>query len=436
VSETVLAENPTPAPAPKTNGFHWSSAIQLGLSILASLLLWSYAMFTLLAEVIRITDQSNVGNDFGQISNDASSFVRPLGILFAGILLIPSAFFSLARLLGWQIEAPAWLKKAGQIFQATSILIAAVAVAIGFFISQHELLATILLPLLHILAASLPIIWLVWLAYRKQPKPSPQRLWGVFGSGLVLGPVLILIAEVIALLVVVVLSVFYVALQPGLAEEINQLGLLLENSQNPDRIISLLMPHLLSPGAILGMIGFIAVIVPLIEELFKPIGVWLLAGREMTPQAGFVAGLISGAGYALFENLTLATTGGEQWALVISIRAITSLIHIFTTGLTGWALAAAWQKRNYFKLGLAYLAAVIIHGLWNGLLVLAGFTIIPIVFDYQSTLPPYVLGISGITLAVLALGLFVIIAFSGRIVRPILSDLPAVSPETAKQASS
>ncbi|MBN2501916.1 MAG: PrsW family intramembrane metalloprotease [Anaerolineales bacterium] len=436
MSETVLAENPTPAPASKTTRFHWPSAIQLGLSILAALLLWSYALFTLLAEVIRITGQTNAGSDFGQIANDASSFVRPVGIIFAGILLIPSAFFSLARLLDWQIAGPAWLKKAGQTFQATSILLAAVAVAIGFFVSQHELLATIFLPLLHILAASLPIVWLVWLAYRKQPKPSPQRFWGIFGSGLVLGPGLILIAELTALLLIVVLSVLYITLQPGLAEEINQLGLLLENTQNPDRILSLLLPHMLSPGAILGMLGFIAVIVPLIEELIKPIGVWLLAGRKLTPQAGFVAGLISGAGYALFENLTLATTGGDQWALVISIRAITSLIHIFTTGLTGWALATAWQKRIYFKLGLAYLAAVIIHGLWNGLLVLAGFTILPIVFDYESVLPPYMLGISGITLAVLALGLFAMIAFSGRIVRPALSDLPTVSPETAKQASS
>ena len=35
-------------------------------------------------------------------------------------------------------------------------------------------------------------------------------------------------------------------------------------------------------------------------------------------------------------------------------------------------MASAWQKKSYFRLGLAYLAAVLVHGLWNGLLILAG----------------------------------------------------------------
>jgi hypothetical protein len=44
--------------------------------------------------------------------------------------------------------------------------------------------------------------------------------------------------------------------------------------------------------------------------------------------------------------------------------------------LTGWALALAWNKhrregvQGYLRLGIAYLGAVGLHGLWNGLTLL------------------------------------------------------------------
>jgi hypothetical protein len=38
----------------------------------------------------------------------------------------------------------------------------------------------------------------------------------------------------------------------------------------------------------------------------------------------------------------------------------------------GWALAQAWQNGAYFRLGLTYLIASGLHGLWNTLGVLYG----------------------------------------------------------------
>jgi hypothetical protein len=55
----------------------------------------------------------------------------------------------------------------------------------------------------------------------------------------------------------------------------------------------------------------------------------------------------------------------------------TGVIHILTSGLTGWALALAWRERQYLRLGLVYLGVALIHGLWNGLtllLVFSGFS--------------------------------------------------------------
>jgi hypothetical protein len=106
--------------------------------------------------------------------------------------------------------------------------------------------------------------------------------------------------------------------------------------------------------------------VPLIEEVFKPVGVWLLIGRRWRPAAGFAAGALSGAGYALFESLALSSRGIE-WATLATARMGTGVIHIFTAALTGWGLVMAWERRRFVTLGLAYLAAVLIHGLWNGL---------------------------------------------------------------------
>jgi RsiW-degrading membrane proteinase PrsW (M82 family) len=116
--------------------------------------------------------------------------------------------------------------------------------------------------------------------------------------------------------------------------------------------------------------AFGAVIVPLIEEALKPLGVWFLAGSRLTPAEGFAAGALCGAGYALLESLLLSSNGGTEWVSLAFARIGTGVIHILTSALTGWALASAWAERRYLRLGAAYLGAVLIHGLWNGLTVL------------------------------------------------------------------
>ena len=108
----------------------------------------------------------------------------------------------------------------------------------------------------------------------------------------------------------------------------------------------------------------------------------MLAGNNPTPGLGFVAGVLSGGGFALFENLTLSATSGVEWALVVSSRIGTSIIHIITTGLTGWALASAWSQKKYPRLIASYFIAVAIHALWNGLVILS---IVPVLLpDLQN----------------------------------------------------
>ena len=170
----------------------------------------------------------------------------------------------------------------------------------------------------------------------------------------------------LALVVFGFFAVLVIASQPDLVAELQDLAAQLTALESdPEAVLDALAPFLARPGVIFAILLFGAGVVPLIEEALKPVGVWLLAGKDLSPASGFAAGVLSGAGYALFESLSL-TSASEAWAPVVVARVGTALIHIFTTGITGWALALAWRKKQYLLLGGVYLFAVLIHGLWNG----------------------------------------------------------------------
>ena len=114
---------------------------------------------------------------------------------------------------------------------------------------------------------------------------------------------------------------------------------------------------------------FLVLVVPVIEELFKTLVVWPLLGMNISPREGYQAGLMSGAAFALFEGalyaIQTASVAGNDWIFFLLGRLGGTLIHIFNGGLIGWALATAWFKKEHLKAVLAYLIAMIIHGLWN-----------------------------------------------------------------------
>ena len=84
-----------------------------------------------------------------------------------------------------------------------------------------------------------------------------------------------------------------------------------------------------------------------------------------------MGGVISGAGFAVIESLfNTARLLDSSWIIVSSLRFGTTLMHVLASGLVGWGLASAWSQRKYLRLAGAYLAAVVLHGVWNGLAVL------------------------------------------------------------------
>jgi hypothetical protein len=376
---------------------------QFILSIVSVMFLWSGA-FGLFGWglVLLVAGSHDLGDPLPVLIMSAS-------LIFSGVLMLPSAYYSLWRLMGKPVVNSHNLLRKLQ--PAWWILALPPVLILGQLFSQLQRVAWLGLPTLHLLAIGIPTIWLLYLALRGLPKGSNQRMWGVFGSGLVLGPFLIFLFETLALLAVILASVIYLSSEPELLAKLLKLASQLQQSQPPEALIKDLWDIMSRPAVLFSTIVFGALIVPMIEELVKPVGVWLLFGRKITPAAGFAAGALSGAGYALLESLALAS-GGQEWSVVVLARNGTSAVHILTTALMGWALVQVWQKKHYLQCLLAYFCAVAIHGLWNGLTLLLSFNLMAEI----TNLPLDVPGVRLIgSIAPLALMLLAAVCFFGLI---------------------
>jgi hypothetical protein len=342
---------------PKT---HTPSVLQFIFSILAIIMLLAGALLLALTGFLQRSDAA--GNPVGIMQWSAS-------LAFAALLALPSTVYAFRRLTSGTQSEPLFRNRRLSWVRLSTLLLLTLPfiLLLGNTVSTDEDLAFILLPPLHVFAIALPVFWLVSLALRGLSIGSPQRAWGVFNVGLVLGPGLVLFLEISAAFLILVLSFFYVISQPELLEELTYLSQSLSIvSDNPEAMMRILEPYLTRPSVLLVGLIFVAVIVPLIEELLKPIGVWFLSGNTLTPAEGFAAGILSGAGFALFENLALSS-GGSDWVLAVTTRAGTAVVHIFTAAIMGWALVLAWTRRQYLTLMGTFIFAVIIHSLWNAL---------------------------------------------------------------------
>jgi hypothetical protein len=341
---------------------HWTSVWQLGFSLMGILSLGGFS-FTLVGIVVSSAIDGSAG-----LADALPLLLMAAGIAFSGLLLLPSAGYAFLRLLGKPSPFQFTLPRPGFLILGVPLL-----VVLGFLTAQNTTLIWVALPPIHVITIGISVLWLITLGTRGLAQGSKQRQWGIFGAGLVIAPMLSLLAELMIILVVGVLGISYLARDPVFAEELAKLSeRYLTNPNLPmDTALEVIEPYLMQPITIYAGLVLVAILVPLVEEFFKPVGVWLLAGRNPSPAQGFAAGVLSGAGFALFENFTLSASSGEEWSIVVIARMGTSIIHIVTTGLTGWALASAWQKNRYLQLGITFLTSVAIHALWNGLVVLS-----------------------------------------------------------------
>ena len=125
------------------------------------------------------------------------------------------------------------------------------------------------------------------------------------------------------------------------------------------------------------------IMVPLAEEVGKAIILLLMVALPWyrSTADGFFFGLTAGAGFSVFENILSFTVaheigGIDAWITAIVLRSLPStIIHATTTGIIGAYLGNMRAKgqllRAFIGLPVVVFLSTMIHGLWNGLMVLA-----------------------------------------------------------------
>ncbi len=352
----------TPLPFRQTR---WQSIAQLGLSLLALSFLWMQTIGTLTLALISPSVQDVVENvpTHALLAIAFASFVL-------GLMTLVSVVYAFRRLSGKEGTLP-WSAFSTRIQQNAlwlAPLIFILSFLGGWWALERPLGNVLLFPPLHFLAASMPVWWWFSLGTRRlDVQASPQRRWGLITTGISLGPLFSTLGEVLIIFAGFAVLAVYVGQNEQAANALLAIGRRLAFSAGNPHTLRRVAQNLLSTYPWITLVGlsFIAIFVPLIEEIGKSLGLWAFLGRDITPQEGFWAGMISGGMFALFESSYNVGATQEQWSTIILGRVGTSLMHLTASGLLGAALVNAWRRRRYLHLGATYLLAVGLHSLWN-----------------------------------------------------------------------
>ena len=345
---------------------------------------------------------------------------------FEAVLLFAAAIFALQKYR----QKPAADREVSLSLSARMIILlvgtTALAILAGYLIAGTDILNWLFLPLLTIPAIVLPLGALLAMAARKLPLGTRWQSWTVLGLAMTLGPFLLFALEIILAIFLFIGAVVYVMSQPGLVFELQRLSeqIMILGPQS-EEALELLAPLLTRPGVMAVALLYIAILVPAIEEILKPIGVWLFASKLGSQAQGFTLGALSGVGYALIETIGVSGQQTGEWASLLASRIGTGLLHITTSALMGAAIVLAVRNRRYIRLLGTYLLSVFLHGSWNALAMLFTFSTLAQELDQPgllSTLQP-----SAITaMVILAAGLFLILILTNRRLR---KTIPPALPE-------
>ena len=381
--------------SPQIKSFDWLSAGQFAFSLLAVLSLIFISLVSFFAIFF-----GGVSSDLGLLDTQViSSLLFTAGLGFAGILLIPSTIYSGRRLFGNKPSILAhWDKMAWLAFFFP------IPILFGLLIQNGPSWGLYLLPFVHVVANGASIFWILNLGRMKFPPNSAQRNWGAFGAGLTLTPAITFIIEILLLIIIGLFWLVLIQTRPELEQEIRYLLNVVSESSVESEIPARWVAEFVNRPEVTGTIFlYFSLLIPLVEELLKPLAVYFLLGRKLQPWEGFMIGATAGTGYALFENLTIGA-GADTWSFVMISRLGTAAIHILTTGLVGWGLASAWTEKKYGRLAGSFIAAVALHGVWNGLNIFTALADFP---SIQDQISPFLLNFARyapVGLILLALG--------------------------------
>jgi hypothetical protein len=285
---------------------------------------------------------------------------------FLGLVLLAAAILALLKIMRRETAEQNTHLPFAKWHIPVALLIAVISIGIGSLLTSQSYLSIIFLPILTLSGVIAPL-WIIMSIGTRQMELGPRwRAWGIFGLGMTLGPILMMFLEAAAGIVILIGVIIYFSAQPELANKMVQFFAQLQATSGPEQMLNLLTPYLLKPAVIALVLTYTSLAIPMIEELFKPIGVWLFARQLKTPMAGFAMGILSGTAYALVENLGMTAQASADWSAIVIARSGAGLLHIANTGLMGWAIASLVNEKKVARFFLTYIATVTFHGLWNG----------------------------------------------------------------------
>lgn len=346
----------------QTKQTHWASLLTLIVIGISLLFLLSLSALLGLGSLVELFTETGEGVE------PASGMISSAAFGFLGLVLIICGWIVLQKTRGvesadlpFNFPFPQWL----WILIPGMVII---SILVGGLVTLAELpwLNWIVLPLLTVLVIASPI-WLVFGIATRGIELGPRwRFFSVFSLSLTIAPVLMVVIELVMVVLVILVGAVYIAIsQPELVSELEAMTLRFNENMSQEALLAMLAPYLRNPILIATGIGYIAIIVPLIEEMLKPLAVWLFARKIASPAQGFALGVLSGAAFALFESLNASADGSTTWAVIVTARTGTSLLHMMTSGLVGWGIASAFGERRISRFFAAYASAVLIHGIWN-----------------------------------------------------------------------
>lgn len=348
---------------PSSTRIDWLSIGQLGAGVLSCLV-----CFLLAGGLTLLTNSAYLPGYHTE--EETQGLLMLAGLLTAiGFLNIPSIVLSWRRLKG----APFKSSPNTNSFRLASLALISLPVwlAAGQWLSQTNL-AVGLLPMVNVLALLIPIWWIVELGRRRLPGSSPQRSWGLVSASVGPTPLIIFLAEMFIAILVIIGVFVCLGREAQWLARFNQLFIQFSQSEfDRDFIAALLKDLAGSPLVIMALFMMFGFLMPLIEELLKPLALWTLRKRMSTPAEGFSGGLICGAGFAFIESASMIAQmgSGSEWHQMVILRIATSLLHMTTSAMAGWGLASGWTQKKRGRAMLALLAATGLHGLWNSLVV-------------------------------------------------------------------
>lgn len=351
-------------------------------------------------------------------SNDVvyTNFALGWTLVLVVLLLLPGVYYSVNRL---RHKHAAGINSAGTAWPWIAVGAWLVLYLLGILAAGMNTVNWLVIPPLTTALIAIPLVLWLRLGSKGSRDVSRQAAWSVLGASLIVTPALIMLLEIIALLFLGVVVMFFLAISPDRLQQLEALiRQIAGTNMDPVLLLRIVQPVLQDPWVLFALMSVTSVIIPLLEEFFKPLWVWMFV-KNLTPTRGFFYGMICGAAFALLESLGyLASPLGETWPALLVGRVATGILHTGTSGLVGWGLASAWSERKYTRLALAYFLGVFLHGIWNTFGLLMGFAEYLQPVNHLNVILSRLGGIAPLALGVLTMILIAIILYAHKEIKP------------------